>query len=337
MFDFAPIRCRVFGISPIETQFARRGFAPADPNVQRHLETAGGSFIEGYNTALAEPRWKFLGARLNQLDATFRGFAFEGAAMALALLDIVTPWNRRRLKRFIDSPAGDANWYMLHIGAGWAMARIPWKRRNFERAFRSFHPLYRLLLLDGYGFHEAYFYTQRYVTEQVVPRGLSDHAVRVFDQGLGRSLWFSQGASPERIAAAIGAFSTSRQADLWSGAGLAASYAGGVDHERLTELRDHAGQFAVHLAQGAAFAAKARLRAGNPTAHTDMACEVFCHMPAAAAAGVTDMCLVDLPPDGAEPAYQLWRARIRQRFSENETGSRLVFDRTPPPLYPARR
>jgi hypothetical protein len=178
-----------------------------------------------------------------------------------------------------------------------------------------YHPLYRWLALDGYGFHQGFFYTRDFVENQRSPRSLSRPAERVFDQGLGRSMWFSQGANPERIATAISAFPITRQNDLWSGAGLAAAYAGGVPRDLLEALRDRAGNCAAQLAQGAAFAAKARQRAGNPAAHTEIACEIFCQTSADVAAAVTDDCLESLPADGQTPAYQLWRAKISECFS----------------------
>ncbi len=65
------------------------------------------------------------------------------------------------------------------------------------------------------------------------------------------------------------------------------------------------------LAQGAAFAAKARERAGIPSTHTDLACRILCGMPAEDAARATDVALVDLPADGVLPAYEVWRQRIQ--------------------------
>jgi hypothetical protein len=288
---------------------------PSDPAAQRHLETAGGAFVLGYNTALEEIRQQQLALRLQEIEPLYRGFAFEGAAMALALLDLVTPWNRTRLPRLLDSPDGDAHLYMIHIGAGWAVARIPWARRKFEQAMASYHPLYRWLALDGYGFHQGFFDAPRFVRDQYRAPGLSAHAARVFDQGLGRSLWFSQGADVRRIALTVAAFPASRHSDLWSGAGLAASYAGGVSRGELDYLRDQAAEHAAQLAQGAAFAAKARQRAGNPQPHTQLACDIFCQMPAEDAAAVTDQHLPTLEYDGPEPAYLQWRAKISASFS----------------------
>ncbi len=323
MARLSRVRQISFGISPNEALFSRRGFLPGAPAVQNHLETAGKAFIDGYNCALAEPQTEQLVQLLNQFDAMYRGFAFEGAAMALALLDLVTPWNRRRFQQLIDSPHGDAHLYLLYVGAGWGVARIPWARRDYERTIQRYDPLYRWLALDGFGFHQGFFYARKYVDEQAVWPRLSTHAARVFDQGLGRSMWFSHGGDPVRLATTIAAFPTSRRADLWSGVGLGASYAGGVEHNSLDELRDRAGGYGTHLAQGAAFAAKARLRAGNLVPHTEMACEVFCRLSAAEAAAVTDDCLNDLPADGEEPAYQVWRIRIHERLAGGmETASR---------------
>lgn len=322
MFDFAPIRHRLFGISPNETKFDRRGFPAAAPAVQQHLETAGRAFVDGYNAALAKPQADDLAAALNNdIGAMFRGFAFEGAAMALALLDLITPWNRRRFQGLIDHPAGDAHLYMAHIGAGWAIARIPWVRKDFERAIERFHPLHRWLALDGYGFHEGFFQTRACVDGQSRPRRLSHHAARVFDQGLGRSMWFSRGADVSRIAGDIAAFAVDRRADLWSGVGLAATYAGGVERGALENLRQRAGLYAEHVAQGSAFAAKARQRAGNMVPHTELACDVFCGCSADEAAAVTDECLRDLPAEGPVPAYQVWRERIRQHFEPTASSS----------------
>jgi hypothetical protein len=315
MTGVATFRKTVFGISPEETRFDRRGFSPAEPTVRKHLETAGRAFIDGYNTALADPKPEVLTGRLNKIATMFRGFAFEGAAMGLALLDLITPWNRRRFQQLLDSPAGDAHLYLLYVGAGWGIARVPWARGGFERTMTRYDRLYRWLALDGFGFHQGFFYTRNYVEGQATWPRLSHHAAQVFDQGLGRSMWFSHGGDPARLAASVAAFPADRRSDLWSGVGLGASYAGGVERDWLEELRERAGEYAAHLAQGAAFAAKARQRAGNLVPHTEMACDVFCRLPAAKAAAVTDDCLKELPADGAEPAYQVWRRRIREQLA----------------------
>lgn len=314
----ARLRVRIFGISPEEATFARRGFRGGDVGVRQRLEQIGYSFIRGYNAALEESRPQELEQRLNAVELEFRGFAFEGAAMALALQDTLMPW-KRRFAAFVSGP-GSAHVYMAHVGAGWVLARL---RRRLKRPPKRLDPLLGWLALDGYGFHEGYFHWPRYVQNRASPNRLSGYARRVFDQGLGRSLWFVEGADVARIPATIASFPEPRRADLWSGVGLACAYAGGADKAAIEALRESAGAYLPQAAQGAAFAAGARKRAGNPAAHTDLACRVLCGLSADDAARITDVTLENLPPDGDLPAYEVWRRRIQAHFASSQV---------PPPL-----
>ena len=79
------IRKLTFGISLEETTFARRGFEPADPRVQAHLERVAGTFVTGYHFALEVTDPERLRRRLDEVDSLCRGFAYEGAAMGLAM------------------------------------------------------------------------------------------------------------------------------------------------------------------------------------------------------------------------------------------------------------
>jgi hypothetical protein len=200
---------------------------------------------------------------------------------------------------------------MVHVGAGWALARLG---RRLQRPPPWLDPLLGWLALDGYGFHEGYFRAPLYILQRLPPGRLTGYARRAFDQGLGRSLWFVYGADVFRIVAAISAFPVDRQADLWSGVGLAASYAGGVGAEALHVLQAAAGSQRHHLAQGAVFAAKARALAGIPTPHTVLACDVLCRTSLLGAARVAEAAMEDLPPDGQDTAYEVWRGRIRARM-----------------------
>jgi hypothetical protein len=276
--------------------------------VGARLESIGESFLHGYHAALRDADAPAL-----RVDPELQGFAFEGAAMALTLLDHMIPVNRVRFRRFLHGD-GARHAYMLHVGAGWALARHPWLRLRPAAFLRGLDPLLRWLAMDGYGFHQGYFYWPHAVGRRQVPRTLAGYARRAFDQGLGRSLWFVEGADAARIAATIAAFPQTRRADLWSGVGLAAAYAGGVDASSLEQLREAAASYLAQMAQGAAFAAKARQRAGNPANHTDLASRVLCRIPSEQAVAITDATLQDLPADGAEPAYEAWRQRIQEQL-----------------------
>lgn len=311
---FGFLRKAAFGISFAEATFARRGFRVSDAKAQQRLEQIGSVFLQGYHAVLEEDAPEALALRLCNVDAELRGFAFEGAAMALTLLDHFSLWKGKRLQAFLNGP-GAAHTYMVHVGAGWALARVPWLRRHVRQCLARLDPMLCWLVVDGYGFHEGYFNWRRAIERQTVPNQLSGYARRVFDQGLGRSLWFVEGADVLRVSSTVASFDPERHVDLWSGVGLACAYAGGVDQADVEALRMAAHAYAPQLAQGAAFAAKARQRANNPAAHTEMACKVLCGISPEAAALVTDVALERLRDDGEEPAYEVWRRRIQTQFA----------------------
>ncbi len=308
-------RRALLGISAEETSFARRRFRGDSAAVRERLEEVGRCFVLGYNAALEEDRPLPLAARLEaEVERGFLGFAYEGAGMALALLDTLIPGRRDRLDRFLAGP-GDAHAYIINVGAGWILARLPLSPERLLARLRD--PLLRWLALDGYGFHQGFFRWPRAAEGRKIPRKLRGYARRGFDQGLGRSLWFVEGADVRLIPLTIGTFPEARRPDLWSGVGLACGYAGGRGEADLEALRRAAGAHAPRLAQGVAFAAKARERAGNPTEHTELAAQVICGASAAAVAAITDEAGRDLPADDAgKPAFEVWRQRIQDRFRE---------------------
>jgi hypothetical protein len=213
--------------------------------------------------------------------------------MALAVLDRLMPGRGGRTCRFLAGPAA-AQAYVVHVGVGWAVARVG----GLRGFWASLDPLLRWLMLDGYGFHEGYFHGRRFLATGAAPR-FTGPSRRVFDQGLGRSLWFVCGAEPGAIRRAIGGLGRARWADLWSGVGLACGYAGGAEPGAVAELVSAAGGYRPPLAQGVAFAAKARQRAGNPAPHTEEACRLVCGLTADEAARITDLALAGAPQEQA--------------------------------------
>lgn len=305
------LRQRLLGLSTAEVTFTRRGFQPAETHVQQHLEHIGMAFLHGYHAALRDTHADTLARCLHTLDPERRGFAFEGAAMGLQLRDSLWPWGHRRLAAFLAGP-GAEHMYMIYVGVGWALALL---HRRLTRPLARLDPLLGWLAVDGYGFYHGYFHWQRAITAQVRPRHLIGYACRAFDQGLGRSLWFVHGANVQRIPQTIAMFSPARQADLWSGVGLACAYAEGIEGAGLMALRMAAGAYRPHLAQGVAFAAKTRQRSGTLAFHTALACTIVCDLSPAIVAEVVDETCTGLPDDAMVPAYEVWRQRIQARLA----------------------
>ena len=195
------LRRRVFGLSERSVDFQQRGFRGASASLQDRLENVGGAFLAGYHFALESVSPEEVASKLASVGLDLRGFAFEGAAMGLALLDFLTPWRRDRISQFLRG-AGDPHAYMIHVGAGWVWARLP---MGFRRRRKKLDPLLGWLAFDGWGFHEGFFHWPNQIAGQPPPRKLSGYERRVFDQGLGRSFWFVNGGNAELIAQVISA------------------------------------------------------------------------------------------------------------------------------------
>src|SRR5262249_40497388 len=139
------VRKRVLGLSPSEASFAKRGFIVGQDEARRRLEQIGIIFLSGYHAALEETEFVPLAHRLTTVEIELRGFAFEGAAMALALLDYFTPWRKNRWRTFTERLA-EPHIYMMHVGLGWALARF---RRRVTPHLARLDPVLGWLVVDG--------------------------------------------------------------------------------------------------------------------------------------------------------------------------------------------
>jgi enediyne biosynthesis protein E3 len=285
-------------------------FKQVNTKAAQHLGKIFFTVIRCYHATLENSRLETLIPQLSQIEPELRGFAYEGAALGLMQLDCVLPW-KKRLLPFLAGPASPYL-YPAYVGAGVAMARMG---KRPEQYLTRLDPVLGWLLIDGYGWRYGIFSRRSSVEEKAVPEFLSPYARRVFDQGLGRSIWFSTGATVQAITAILASFPQARQADLWSGVGFACAYAGGMDRAAIEALRAAAGSYQTQLAMGAAIGTKGRQRAGNLAPHTELACEILCGTSSNMAAYITDVALQNLPFDGVEPAYKIWRQRVEDQFA----------------------
>lgn len=305
------MRKMFMGMPLHEAGFATRGFyTSTPPATQKRLEYVGKSVVQAYNVGieLADDMPSLL-FWLEGMEHEAQGFVHEGVGMAMAFLDLLTPWKRDRFQAYVTGHA-DKHVYISYIGAGLAHAVL---NKRLDSTLVRLDQFLRWLLVDGYGFFHAFFRTPGAVGRQEVPDHLQGYARRAFDHGVGRALWFVGGANPAQVAKLIGAFPAERHADLWSGLGLAVAYAGAVDRAEIERVRDLAGPHAPQLAQGAALAARARDRADNHAPHTELACQVLFGSSAADVHRLTEKAERDLPPDSAQtPAWEVWRQRIQR-------------------------
>lgn len=307
------LRRRILTPNVSATSLDRRGFHKKDPESQELLEKIGVIFLGGYADAVEASSVEDARARLAAVEHRFRGFAYEGAGMGYGMLDGLPFGHRHHNADFLAGPAADQI-YIVYCGIGWAMARLP---RFRWPAADSLDPLLRWLVLDGYGFHQAYFQTRRYVHEHYQDAAFPwpddasrAYANRAIDQGIGRALWFVGCTDVDEVVRLLSAYPAERHGDLWAGVGLASTYACGANRDDLVRLAEHAGRHRPQLAQGSAFAAEARVRAGLLIPQTAVATEVLCGTDPETAARVS----VEVRPEHAEngelPTYELWRQRI---------------------------
>jgi hypothetical protein len=319
---FGSLRRLLMTPSLAKVSFAGRRFPNAAAPAAQRLEAIPLTVVCGFEWGIdATDQWE-VERRLNIVDPELRGFAYEGVTMAFTILDVTGAGRRRRAHDLLTGP-GQPHIFLAYIGIGFAMARLPralWKKVVPDLTGSAYYPTMSWLAVDGYGFDRAYFDTARWVDQQKVPRpyrweGSPDYFLRAVDQGIGRALWFIRAAQVPDIGATVGCFASHRHADLWSGVGLAAAFAGGCSRDGLAALRRAAGEHHAELAQGAVFAAKARTFAGFVPEHTEVASRELAGLPAAAAAVLADEAAVAPGKHGAIPAYELWRRRVRAQVT----------------------
>jgi hypothetical protein len=282
-------------IDPSEASFANRGFR-ATP-AQAILEAAASAFITGYNRVVASDQAREFLDFITAFPPHLRGFAAEGGATASALRQVLLPW-RRSLEPLL-AVLEPRYVHLAHVGVGWTIAKLPIAYRYLVR---HLDPSLAPLALDGMGFHDGYFGWHR----RWIGRGWRP----VYDQGLGRSLWFACGADPMAITEVIGRTARARHADLWAGIGLACVYAGGSDEAGVETLLAGAGPAAKWLRQGAAFGIAAHARAGLVPEFTASRSLQICQRAADAVAELVERERVT-GRAGPQPfEYQEWRARV---------------------------
>jgi hypothetical protein len=317
------LRRRIFTPSLTEVTFAGRGFPVQPSPASEQLEAIPQAVIIGFEWAIdVRDQWE-IERRLDLVEPALRGFAYEGATMAFTILDALPGGGRNRTRALLLGP-GRPHIFLTFIGIGFAMSRLPrplWSKVVPDLTGAPYYPTLSWLAVDGYGFDRAYFDTRRWVDEQRVPAaypwdGSPDYYLRAIDQGIGRALWFIAGARPEAAAAAVRRFAAHRRADLWSGIGLAATFAGGTDAAGFDQLRREAAEAdaLAQLAQGAVFAAKARTLAGHTPEHTGLAVGRLAGLSVGAATMLADASADGHPGSTTEPGYEIWRRRVQQHF-----------------------
>jgi enediyne biosynthesis protein E3 len=330
---FGLLKKSLLAISPKEASFERRKFDSLDSAARDSLEEVLRVFISGYNLTLQIEDYELLARRFEEnFDSHHVGFAFEGAGMCCALLDLFAPRKASRLRAFTDT-AGRKHDYIATVGAGFAVARLPYGLRTLARYFEKLDPMVAWCVLDGYGFHQGVFHHRLFVDEcKEPPATLPDYGKQLFDSGVGRSLWWVKGASPLLIRQSIDRFREARRSELWHGVGVACAYAGGVGEDVLMDLLELSGRYRADFLSGIPFASRMRQKGENASRATDLACSLLLKMTSDQAADLLvrylDEVSAEWPGTQKElgrKGYMLVRERWTQGFHFEEKEMAVAF------------
>jgi len=317
IFNTGFLRRFLFGLSIEGLDRFWKEFPGSETEARKRLRLSSNAFINGYNTALEVGLSHILYSELQAFDIAFRGFAYEGAGMGIAMLDYTALGNQNRFQQLVDSAPNYSS--LPFIGAGFAIAVL---KRDLNRSLSIMDPMHRWWAIDGYGFYNGVFHWKKSIEKQKVSKQITGYACRAFDRGLGRSIWFLFSGNIDEIVQKLEAFPESRRADLWAGIGVASTYAGGVDRETLEKVKVAAGTYASYLPLGSALAANARYLAANIVEHNNLACSVYCGMSAESAAkltlGVEQEQSIDKqePVFTPKPVFETYREIIRSQFMQ---------------------
>jgi hypothetical protein len=252
---------------------------------------------------------KLLMTYLENTENEFRSVAYEALAMTLARKDISNGHALNNWRAFMEGP-GKNHTAQIHVGLGWAIAQ---QRAEVLPIINTLAPIMRFRVLDGYGFYDGTFRQRKTIMTPIIPDEIESKFLPGYDQGLGRSLWYTCKGDGEKISGMIRAFSSSRHEDLWRGVGIACVYVGGFDENILKDLLTFSSDSQEQLPVSAALVSRTRNHANALTPYTELACRIWCNRTAEEAIQVTANAEGSIAAH-SDSAYVTWLLNIREEL-----------------------
>ena len=245
-------------------------------------------------------------AYLVNVDAEFRSVAYEGIAMRAAMKD----FSNRTLYAWSAFLDVSHLVYQSHIciGLGWAIAK---QRLTSLDILSDLTSLMLFRVADGHGFYDGMFKLSG--TQQAAERpSIIHHSYdKAYDQGIGRSLWYSCKGDIRKIQQYVNAFAVGRHADLWRGIGLACAFVGGHTVPMLQMLYNSAAQYRIQLAIGSALVTRARIQTNTLNNSLEQICQCWCNLQAHQIMSITEAAGEKNVSD-----YRVWLAHIEKALAE---------------------
>ncbi|MBL0308383.1 MAG: DUF1702 family protein [Bacteroidetes bacterium] len=261
-------------------------------NIQHIFREVQDSFPETY--LLQE-----LTERLDAYEQEFRSVAYEAASMCIALKAFPS-W--QEFLKFAD----DKHQTQIHIGLGWALANQSTDPTDY---LARTAPMSRYRVMDGYGYYEGIFRKRKSILNQERLVLKDETALKTYDQGLGRSIWYLNQGDWEQTMKTLNTFSEKRKNDLFRGLGIAITYVGGMGVNILNEMRSSSGIYQTQMATGAAMAVVSRHTAGYIPEDTQHICRAWFSQDSKEIMKENELikCDLDLTKDDA---YEKWIQRL---------------------------
>lgn len=249
---------------------------------------------------------------LESTEKEYSSIAYESASMAIALKDFETDTFPQEWFLFANGPAA-AHQAQVYVGLGWAIAKFNFP---FLTAVEKLYSGFYFRIADGCGYYDGSFKRRQTIINKQLPAYLPTAAMPMYDQGIGRSIWYTEKADIHKIYSAIETFEANRHADLWRGVGIAVAYVGGCDDADLKILLHAAAANGFQLACGAALAARSRTMANTMTSDTNR-CSRLWFAATATDLQATDFIRQHISGVTNEEIYGVWIKKIEERLAEN--------------------
>ncbi len=281
-------------------------------SVQLRIEIIRTIFQEAKHFASKLPDFDELFHYLESTDAEFRSVAYEGASMALAQNDFIQNHSIKKWNQFVKITTNQAS--HVHIGLGWAIAADSISALSF---LNTIHPMMQSRVWDGCGFYSGIFKYRTSIKNQETQSFVTEKDFPAFDQGLGRSLWYSCKGDVNAVAENIKKFSSLRHPDLWRGVGIASVYVGGCDVNIYKSFFSLAGKHRKQLGIGVAMVAKSRSLTNCLNQYTELACNVWCNLSA------RDVLELAISHESSANTFASWLDQIAKEIITSDKKSHL--------------
>ncbi|MCX6296394.1 MAG: DUF1702 family protein [Bacteroidetes bacterium] len=279
--------------------------------ISKKMEKIKTLFQESSDFAFATDDLKRILSQINNSENEFRSVAFEATAMVFAEKDILDNKSLNRWKQFLLEEAG-AHSSQVHVGLGWAFAK---HTIDIQFYIGTVEPFMISSVLDGIGYYDGIFKQRQSINSKKISDKIDLAQLRHYDQGIGRSIWYSCLGNIPKVKEVIDSFPSARHADLWRGIGIAFTYVGGFDERMMNEINSIATEHRSQLYAGAAFAAKGRAQSSTINPETELVCRSWFNLSANQTVDTIDKLL----KDSKEKSYDLWLSAIeKQLISSSE-------------------